>query len=183
MTHDPSIERLLRWRLARAEAEAPPAPRAARLLALARPWWETWPERFRSQVERLGRVPLAYGYAMAVSRRSPERSGHPVPALIARVEDVEAYARVLYLTVRDGRLRLRFEIDAAVGITDEAFDATFIEEGYERPLFSCHAALAQSGEYRLDAELPDQLAERWAPLKVTDRMPVRLILRPVTAVG
>ena len=66
-----SIEQLLRWRLARAEAEAPPAPRAARLLELSRPWWETWPERFAGVVARLGQMEVSYGHAMAESRRAP----------------------------------------------------------------------------------------------------------------
>src|SRR5262245_22461289 len=108
MTHDASIERLLRWRLSRAEAEAPPAPPAALLLERIRPWWEAWPERFRLQVERLGRMPLAYGYAMAGQSSGAEQRGHPVAALIARVEDVEAYVHILYINVRDGRLRIRF---------------------------------------------------------------------------
>src|SRR5438477_12791678 len=73
------IEQLLRWRLAQAEAEAPPAPRAARLLERARPWWESWPERFQSVIERLTRIQIAYGHAMAEPQ---SRSGHPVPALI-----------------------------------------------------------------------------------------------------
>jgi len=34
------VEKLLRWRLSEAEEDAPPAPRATRLLELIRPWWE-----------------------------------------------------------------------------------------------------------------------------------------------
>ena len=49
------IGQLLRWRLARAEAEA---PRAARLLELSRPWWETLPERFSGGASfRMSRAP------------------------------------------------------------------------------------------------------------------------------
>src|SRR5580765_7895823 len=101
-----TIEELLRWRLARAEAEAPPAPRAARLLELARPWWEIWPEQFRILVERLGQVQVA-GHAMA--ERGQSRTAHPVPALIARAgEELQAFASVLYFSIGNGRLRLRF---------------------------------------------------------------------------
>ena len=181
MTHDASIERLLRWRLSRAEAEAPPAPPAALLLERTRPWWEVWPERFRSQIERLGRMPLAYGYAMAGQSNSAERSGHPVAALIARVEDVETYVHILYLNVRDGRVRIRFQLDNGIGSHEHAFEATFVADAHERPLFSCHAELSRSGEYRVDADLPDEVADTWASLKVTDRMPFRLILRPVAS--
>jgi hypothetical protein len=183
MSDDASIERLLRWRLGRAEAEAPPAPRAAFLLDHVRPWWDTWPERFRSQVERLGRIRLTYGYAMAGQSGGAERTGHPVATLIARAddvaEDVETYAHVLYLHVRDGRVRIRFQLDAGVGRMEQALEATFIADALDRPLFSCHAALSPGGEYRLDAELPSELGESWTMLKVTDRMPFRLILRPV----
>src|SRR6185436_7178633 len=90
------IGQLLRWRLSQAEAEAPPAPRAARLLEMARPWWETWPEQFQSLVERLGKIQVAYGHAMAEPQQS--RSGHPVPVMIVRaIEELEASARVLSL--------------------------------------------------------------------------------------
>ena len=41
------------------------------------------------------------------------------------------------------------------------------------------AAKSASGEYWLEAELPSELAENWKRLKVTDRLPFRLILRLV----
>jgi hypothetical protein len=178
-----SIEELLRWRLAEAEADAPAPPRAAELLALARPWWERWPERFRAQAERLRAMPLAYGYAMTTRQRGS--AGYPVPVLIAHATDVEAYAQVLYLAVRDGRLRLRFALGgtppSATGSAESAFEATFVldvPDAPERPPFHGRAERSQSGEYRVDALLPAELVERWTPLKVTDRMPFRLILRP-----
>src|SRR5262245_3301017 len=102
------VEQLLRWRLSQAEASAPPPPRAARLLELARPWWEVWPERFQSWVERVNRLQLAYGHAMAEPRQS--RGGHPVPTLVVRGHaEVETCARVLYLDIRGSQLRLRFQ--------------------------------------------------------------------------
>jgi hypothetical protein len=42
MSPNMTVEQLLVWRLAQAEADAPPAPRAERLLDLVLPWW---PER------------------------------------------------------------------------------------------------------------------------------------------
>jgi hypothetical protein len=170
------IEELLRWRAARAEAEAPPAPRAARLLEMSRPWWEIWPDRFQSFVERLGRIQVAYGHAMAEPRQS--HTGHPVPALVVRaVEALETSVRVLYLNVRDGRLRLRFQLDAATAQAQERFDVTFVSDKPERPLLSATAIFSLDGEYRIDTELSEELAHGWEPLKVTDRMPFRLILR------
>ena len=170
------IEELLRWRAARAEAEAPPAPRAARLLEMARPWWEIWPVRFQSFVERLGRIQVAYGHAMAEPRQS--HSGHPVPALIVRaVEELETSVRVLYLNVRDGRLRLRFQLDAAIAQAQESFEVTFVAGQSTRPLLSASAILSADNEYRIDTELSEELAPGWEQLRVTDRMPFRLILR------
>jgi len=176
-----SIEQLLRWRLARAEADAPPAPRADWLLARARPWWDVWPEQFRAQVERLGRMHLAYGYAATDPRQA--RSGHPVPALISHTEDLEAFARVLYFSVRDGRLRLRFHLDGPTGRPEQAFEVTFVSDGGARPLLTADAVLSVDAEYRLDAELSPELERSWEPLRVTDPMPFRFILRPIAAVS
>jgi hypothetical protein len=170
------VETLLRWRLSQAEAEAPPAPRAARLLELARPWWERWPERFQSLVERVGRIQIAYGHAMTEPRR--DGSGFPVPTVIFRTaEELETSVRVVYFAIRDGRLRLRFQLDAAIGQAHESFDVTFIAGPAARPLLSAQATLSMDSEYRIDTELPEELARNWVLLKVTDRMPFRLILR------
>lgn len=177
MSHEFSVEELLRWRLARAEADAPPAPRAARLIELARPWWEIWPERFQAYVERLGRIQVAYAHAMAELARG--RTGHPVPTLIADAE-VETAARVLYFSVRDGRLRLRFQLDVASEHAEQDYDVTFVSDPGDRPLLSANAVASVEHEYRLDADLSEELASSWEALKVTDRMPYRLILRPVT---
>jgi hypothetical protein len=170
------VEQLLRWRLARAEAEAPPAPPGTHLLELARPWWETWPERFQMLVDRVSRIQTAYGYAMAEPNRT--RCGHPVAAMVVRaIEEVETSARVLYFSVRDGRLRLRFQLDAAHGQAQKSFDVTFINDKDHRPLLSAQATLSVDSEYRIDTEISEELAQDWEPLKVTDRMPFRLILR------
>lgn len=176
MNTEVTIEELLRWRVAQAECQAPPPPRAARLLELARPWWETWPEKFQLLVERVGRIQVAYGHAMAEPAQS--RTGHPVAALIVcGVEEAEACARVLYLNVRDGRLRMRFQLDAAPTSTPQCFEATFVAAAGTAPLLSASAVLSVDSEYRIETELPEELARPWKLLKVTDRMPFRLILR------
>jgi len=115
------IESLLAWRRQRAEAEAPPAPSGAHLLKLVQPWWEMWPDRFAASVRRLAAVQLSYGYAMAHPPHG--HSGHPVAALISREHDgdQEAPARILYVSVRDGRLRLRFQL-APIPRSDRAYD-------------------------------------------------------------
>ena len=181
MNSNTPIEELLRWRLQQAEAEAPPAPSAARLLALSRPWWEALPERFNALVERLGRIQVAYAYAQAEPRQS--LGGHPVPALIVRPEEeVESSARLLYLEVRNGRLRLRFQLEAALEPAVEAFDVTFVSETPHEAPFSALAILSLGREYHLDGELPEGVARRWEGWKVSQRIPYRMILRPDKAV-
>jgi hypothetical protein len=169
-------EQLLRWRLARAEDEAPPAPRAARLLELARPWWETWPERFQKLVERLTQLEVAYGHAMA--ERPP--SEPLVPAIVLHTAtETETSARILYFSVRDGQLRLRFELSDDQHSSEPAYEVTFVCRTSSHPLFSTAAARSANSEYSLSERLPDELATKWRALKVTDGMPFRLILRPV----
>jgi len=176
------LEQLLRWRLARAEAEAPPAPRAARLLELARPWWETWPERFQTLVERLGQLEVIYGHAMAESRRA--LSEQLVPAMIVRSStETETSARVLYFSVRNGQLRLRFELSGDQDLFEPAYEATFVCRTSSRPLFSGSATRSTNSEYSLAEQLSDELTSKWGILKVTDPMPFRLILRPLESSG
>ena len=178
MSSDLHIERLLRWRQAHAESAAPPAPHGARLLELSRHWWERWPERFQAHVQRLTAMPpVAYGHAMTDAAR--DRTGHAVPALVVRVVDeVETSARVLYLSVRDGRLRLRFHLDAPAALAEPAFEVTFVSDDEPDALFSALATLSLDDEYRLDVALPGDLEQQWACVKVTDRMPFRFILHP-----
>lgn len=176
MKNKVSISDLLRWRVSQAGANAPSAPRAARLLEMARPWWETWPEQFRLLASRLGRIQIAYGYAMAEPR--PSRGGFPVPALVALAkQEFEAHARVLYLNIRHGRLMFRFQLNAAGAQLPEHIEATFVAESSGEPLLSALATLSVDAEYRIDAELPAEVARGWEQLKVTDRMPFRLLLR------
>src|SRR6266478_8566014 len=85
MRREFDIEQLLRWRLERAESDAPLPPAGLHLLERARPWWEFWPERFAAHVRRLGAIQISYGYAMAQLQHG--HSGHPVPTLISRAGD------------------------------------------------------------------------------------------------
>jgi hypothetical protein len=170
------IENLLEWRRQRAEGEAPPAPSAAYLLKLVQPWWEMWPDRFAASVRRLASIQLSYAYAMTQPPHG--HTGHPVATLISREDDEqESPARVLYMNVRDARLRLRFQL-APVPMRDRAFEVTFVSETGLQPILSASAELSSDGEYRVDVELPSELAAAWESLKVTDPMPFRFILRP-----
>jgi hypothetical protein len=170
------LEQLLRWRLARAQDEAPPAPRAARLLELARPWWDTWPERFQKLVERLGQLEVAYGHAMAEPRRVPAEP--LVPAIVVHTAtETETSARLLYLSIRDGHLRLRFELTDEQHLSEPAYEVTFVCRTSSEALFSAVATRSANGEYSLSEQLSDELTGKWGALKVTDAMPFRLILR------
>ncbi len=170
------IETLLQWRRERAEAQAPQAPSGASLLKLVSPWWEVWPDRFAASVRRLASIQLSFGYAM--SHTPQGHSGHPVAALISEGDEArESPARVLYLSVRDGRLRLRFQL-APVPRNDRLFEVTFVSETALRPILAAYADLSGDGEYRVDVELPSELAAAWESLRVTDPLPFRFILRP-----
>ncbi len=178
MIEDKSVEQLLRWRLAQAEMEAPPAPRASRLLELARPWWETRPEQFRALWARLGTIQVVFGHAM-VEPNARRGSGYPVPALMERAgaSDLETSVRVLYLGTHTNRMSLRFHLEAQPDRPEAGFEVTFVSDASGQPLFSIHAFRSVDNEYRLDAELSDEIARAWKHLKVTDRMPFRLLLR------
>jgi hypothetical protein len=175
MSEDESIERLLRWRLARAEAEAAPPPSGADLLASIQPPWDRWPARFDALVRRLSAVQLAYGYAQARTERHPH--GHPVPTLIDVRHGTDTLSHVLYIAVRDGVLRLRFRLEAAADVRE--YDAILVEERTSRPVLSARATGSIDQEYRLDAPMPVDLAHAWASLKASDAMPFRLILQPI----
>ena len=176
MRREFDIEQLLQWRVDRAESDAPLPPSGVHLLKRARPWWEIAPAKFAEHVRRLGAIQISYGYAM--SQLHHGHSGHPVPTLISRDdEELESPARVLYVNIRDGRLRLRFHLDP-MPRTEPGFEVTFVSEGALKPILSAYASLSVDGEYRLDADLPEDLATSWESLKVTDRMPFRFILRP-----
>jgi len=174
MKIDVPIEQLLRWRLARAEAEAPAPLRAARLLHLARPWWELLPERFDHLIQRLRTIHVEFGHAMADPNQSP--TGYRVATLIAgEVENVETAARILYLSAHSARLRMRFELEQRN--MPAAIEVTLVDEQTGQPLLCASATLSLENEYRFEAELPPELARSWQRLKVTDRMPFRFLIR------
>ena|SRR5688572_12692544 len=182
MKTETTMEKMLRWRLEQAGREAPPAPRASRLLALARPWWETLPDRATQLCARVSRIEMAYGHAM--EHGDGRSAGYPVPVLLVHGDkEIEAAARLLYFTARDGELRLRFCLElppeAADASPANTWEVTFVSsEG--TPLFVALAALSVEREYRIEAALPPALTEAWAALKVTNRMPFRFILGPAS---
>jgi len=176
-----SISQLLRWRLSQAEAGAPPKPRAARLLESARPCWETWPEPFAALVGRLSRIQITGGHAVAEPR--PSSGGFPVPALVVMAnQEIEASVTVSYLNVRNGLLMLCFRLDAVAAPIPERIEVTLVADPSGRPLLLA-TATSVDAEYRIDAKLPAELAHQWEQLKVTDRMPFRLLLRSNSQAG
>lgn len=176
MNTDEDIEQLLQWRLRLAEKEAPPAPRASRLLEFCQPWWEVSPARSRRIFDRIAGLQFSFGHAMVAGGGS--RSGHPVPVLLMRGDDeIEAAARVLYFNLRDGQLRLRFQLDAVPAPLEPALQVTFVAVD-STPLFAAEAVLTGENEYRLETAPPAPLSATWANLKVTDPMPFRFVLGP-----
>jgi hypothetical protein len=176
--HENRLAELLRWRTAIAESGAPSPPRATDLVDRSRPWWERWPDRFRTLGERLSRMQFARD--SECDDRSFRPVGNPVPALISHVDDVETCARVVHLSMRNDRLRLRFLLDEAPGLGD-GFEVTFVSRHGSLPLLLAVATRRADGEYRLDARLTPQMIASWRNLRVRDRMPFRLILRPAVS--
>ncbi len=171
-----SVEKLLRWRFEKARADAPPAPPAERLLAFARPWWEASPGQFQSAIRRLGSIQIAPVRPASNPLQSPTRAR--VPALIVRTEEeIETSVRMLSMSLSEGRLQLSFQCETGVEPDEQMLEATFISEATWKPLFCALAVKSSDGEYRLGAKLSHEVAMEWGQLKVTDRIPFRLILR------
>lgn len=171
------LESLFNWRSARAEAEAPPPPRAARLLDLARPWWQRSPERFAALIAGFEGMPARFGHAMEPA--AGRGGSYPVPAVIARTNvETSLLADVLYIHFRGRTLRLRFQLQPIPEPPEADLEVTFVAAEGPRVLFAGIAQLAPGGEYRLEVELPAEFAPAWTHLRVTDRMPFRFILRP-----
>ena len=180
MTTKITLAELLRWRLEQAEKEAPPAPRAARLLEIARPWWETCPEKFRALVQQLGALQMGYGHAM-VDPGVMANLAPVVPALFIGSDAItEARVQMLYFDVTDSRLRMRFEIDLLPAQLSAAMEVTFIAEKDLRPLFTTVAHASMPNEYWIEVVMSGDLGRDWEPLKVTGPMPFRLLFRPRT---
>ena len=175
MKHPIPLEDLLNWRTALAEAEAPPPPRAARMLELARPWWELRPEQFRALVQQFGTL-MGVGYAMDPG--SSQRENHPVPAVITRTNvETTALADILYFSIQGRILRMRFHLRHAPELRQSPLEVTFVAPGSAEPLFFTEATLGRDGNYRIEYELRSDIADAWARLRVTERMPFRFILR------
>src|SRR3712207_1105189 len=88
------------------------------------------------------------------------------------------YTTLFRSAVRDRKLRLRFQLEASPDKAEPTFEVTFVSDAVPRPLLAANATASVGDEYRLDAELSDELAASWTQLRVTDRMPFRFILRP-----
>ena len=171
-----TTEQLVRWRFAGAEAEAGPPPCAAQLLKMTRPWWEVWPGQFHALIERLGQMQVAYGHAMEV--QAPANQGHLVAALVVGDgKTLETYARMVYLKIRDRQLLLRFQLTTTDLEAKAGYEVTLVANDTSQPLLSVAAVLTLDNEYRMEAAIPEQLVREWGPLKVSEKMPFRLILR------
>src|SRR5690349_10473152 len=98
MSIDVTIEELLRWRLAIAEAEAPPGPCVAELLTQARPWWERDPMRFQRALQSVMAIKPAVDDATAQTARP--RAFDSVTTLIVRADQqTQACVGVLYFNL------------------------------------------------------------------------------------
>lgn len=180
MNETREVGELLRWQAARAARQAPPPPRAAALLEQIRPWWERWPERFRQLADSLAALDVRYGHAATDPR--PNRDGFLVPTVVVRTQaEDRTHSSILYFAISGGRLRLRFQVMPAPDVLPTKAEVTFVDAATARALLVAPVEAASSGEYRVEAELPEKVAAAWCDLKVTDRMPFHLIVQQVEA--
>ena len=171
------LERLLRWRHQKAKADAPPAPSAAELIDLARPWWERRPEKFQLLIQRLNKIQVTYPQAGS----DLLENWYPVPVLVVHgAAKSETSARVVSYHLRERMMHLRFQLKTRMPPLESSFEATFISEIGGRVLFTTTASVFKKLEFTIDTELPTGIARDWKELKVTDPMPFRVILFPMT---
>jgi hypothetical protein len=175
MNKEKPHDTFLHWRLNRAELAAPPPPNSDLLIERLRPWWEAWPEKLAAMRGQLANLRVTYGHAAVAA--TPDRTHVPVPTIF--VDDdgpTGTVAKLVFLSLRDRTLRIRFEIDGLP--TDGASDLeiTMIADLSPHSVVSAEASPVAPGEYRAEVDLPSELAEQWAELKVSDRMPFGLIL-------
>src|SRR5262249_22725009 len=148
MRTEVTIEELLRWRLASAEADAPPRPPTPQLLKWAQPWWERYPKHFQNVLESLMKLPTLLGSPMDQVHQPDALS--PVPTLIVRAgEQSHARVGVLHFNLRKERLHVRFFLDACGNPVEDGFEVTFVSNSSAKPLFSVEARRLAETEYRI----------------------------------
>ena len=86
---------------------------------------------------------------------------------------------MLYLKVQDEWLHLRFQLEGVPPNAGQNFEVTFVSLQSE-PLFAAKATFSVEDEYRLEVELPAELAAEWKTLKARDWMPFRFMVRDET---
>jgi hypothetical protein len=175
MTPDKLAEEYFRWRLEQMKAEAPAAPSASQLIERALPWWEKFPERFRTLVGHMETIRT--GHDHNGNHPNASSDGRTVPVLIVQGEaETKSFARILDFKILDGKLHFRFQLAPPLTPGASALEVTFISDTAARALFTSPAFGSGEIGYIVYTELQPELARDWALLKETDRLPFRLIL-------
>jgi hypothetical protein len=175
MNNENLSDSVLQWRLARAGRGAPPPPNSARLIEQLRPWWEIWPEKLTALRGQLVNLRVTFGHAAV--NAPPSCGSVPVPTVFVHDnKQTGTLAKIVFLSVRGLTLRMRFQIDALPSDATGNLELTILSDQSSRPLVAAEANPVGSGEYRAEVELPPDLAEQWASLKMSERMPFGLIL-------
>ena len=126
----------------------------------------------------LSRIQAATEHAIGETRQSV--GSYPVATLILRsAAQLATSARILYVSVSQGRMYLHFQLEAATEVRQEEFEVTFIAEATQEPLFFAFAGRSSADNYCLDAELPCAVINEWEGLQVSGKMPFTLILCPL----
>jgi hypothetical protein len=175
MNNENRQDTLLHWRLAGAERTAPPPPSADRMLERLRPWWDVWPDRLVAVRQELANLQVIFGHA-AVNTASGGM-GVPVPTIFLDERgQTGSVARILFISLRDQTLRVRFQIDVMPEGEAGDLELTLVSDVPSLPLVNAEARAVAPNEYRVETELPLELARPWASLKGGDRMPFSLVL-------
>src|SRR3712207_8013383 len=85
------------------------------------------------------------------------------------------YTTLFRSAVRDRKLRLRFQLEAAPDKAEPTFEVTFVSDAAARPLLAANATASVGDEYRLDAEL-SRSEEHTSELQSRQYLVCRLLL-------
>lgn len=171
-----TIGEMLSWCLDEAERDAPLPPKASWLLKQERAWrwWEEVPSLFEKgaraliQVDVLGHIegkPQVMeppGVRLCILHEEP-------PKVIS--------APILAIQVQNGKLVLRLKVETSWNPSGSHHQFVFVSPE-EKFLFAVDAELVDSYEFRIEAQLPEDLAASWENLKLGREMPFMLIIRP-----
>jgi hypothetical protein len=145
-----------------------------------RPWWEVHQDKMAALREQLFNLRVTFGHAAVASPTLV--SGVPMSTvLVDDAGETGALANIVLLSVQARSLHMRFRLPGAVIETGRELELVLVPDAHARALVAGEARSVTPGEFRAEIELPPDLAEEWASIKATDRVPFGLILLAKTS--